>query len=205
MMRQGEPTVYLVQTAEAEKVLPTVLTLRDKNVDRLTADSIRTIAVTGEKNFTLQRDGSVWTVAENNAKPEKADDVKITPLLADFTPLTAATYLADDVADHWHLPAKPTLTVTITSQEPIAPTTQPTTQPTTLAAKPIGPMPTHPITHTLNLYKDAKTNTWKALWQGSSEPQWLFEPTPTLITHLTATTYSAATTQPATTQPTPPQ
>ena len=197
MMRQGEPTVYLVQTVEAEKILPTVLALRDKNVDKLNADAIRTIAVTGEKNFTLQRDGSVWSVTEQNAKPEKADDLKITPILGDFTPLTAAAYLADDVSDHWHLPAKPDLTVTITSQEMIAPATQPTT----LAAKPVGPMPSHAVTHTLALYKDAKTNTWKAVWEGSSEPQWLFQPTPGLITRLTATSYAAPMTQPAATQP----
>ena len=76
MMRQGESTVYLVQTAEAEKVVPSLLALRDKTVDKLTADAIRTIAVSGEKNFTLQREGAAWTVAEKNGKAEKADDVE---------------------------------------------------------------------------------------------------------------------------------
>lgn len=201
MMRQGEPTVYLVQTAEAEKINPTPLTLRDKTVDKLTTDDIRSISIAGEKNFTLTREGSVWSIAEKNGKPEKADDTKITPLLADFSPLTAAKYLAEADKADWHLPAKPDLTVTITSQESIAPTSQPATQPTTLAAKTMGPMPSHPVTRTLDLYKDSKTNTWKAVWEGGNEPQWLFEPTPDLISKLTNTTYAAPATQPAATKP----
>ncbi|HUO07293.1 MAG TPA: DUF4340 domain-containing protein [Phycisphaerae bacterium] len=194
MMRQGEPTVYLVQTADADKIAPTPLTLRDKTVDKLTADAIRTIAVSGEKNFTLQREGSTWSVTEQNGKPQKADELKITPLLGDFTPVTAAKYLAEESKTGWNLPAKPDLTVMITSQESAAPTSQPTT----FSAAPAGPTLTHPVTHTLRLYKDSKTNTWKAVWDGGSEPQWLFEPVPTLIAHLTATDYPVPTTQPAT-------
>jgi hypothetical protein len=193
-MRQGEATVYLVQTADAEKIAATPFTLRDKTIDTLTADSIRTIAVTGEKNFSLQREGSTWSVTEQNGKAEKADELKITPLLADFTPLTASKYIADDNRSTWNLPAKADLTITITSQESAGPTSQATT----LSASPAGPMPTHPVARTLQLYKDSKTNTWKAVWEGSTEPQWLFEPASALIMHLTATTYAAPTTQPAT-------
>ena len=107
----------------------------------------------------------------------------------------AAAYLGDDLRENWHLPAKADLTVTITSQEAAA-----ATQATTMAAKPVGPMPSHAVTHTLALYKDGKTNAWRGVWEGGAGPQWLFEPTAGLMGHLVGTRYGAPATQPAGTQ-----
>ena len=41
VMRQGEPTVYLVQTPDADALAASNLTLRDKTVDQLVADHVR--------------------------------------------------------------------------------------------------------------------------------------------------------------------
>jgi len=205
MMRQGEPTVFLVQAAEAGKITPPLISLRDKTVDKLPADSIRHISISGPAapsgGLTLDRNGSIWSVLQNG-KTEKADDIKITSLLGDFTPLNAAKYLAGDAKDEWHLPATPDLTVTITTLENTpAPTTFAATLPSSLTTKTAGPNLARNVTHTLQLYKD-KTNGWKAVWEGGGEPQWLFAPTSDLIAHVTNTAYAVPATQPAI--PTPP-
>ena len=47
VMRQGEPTVYQVQSADADRLVTTLLALRDKEVGSLVADRIRKIEISG--------------------------------------------------------------------------------------------------------------------------------------------------------------
>ncbi len=191
VMRQGEPTVYLVQTGEIEKITPPLFSLRDKTVENINANDVRSIAVTNlaspATDVTLTREGSTWS-ASQNGKNEKADDTKITTLLADFSPLTVKSYTSDFV----NITGKPDMSVTITAAESNAPATAPAGLPSTA---PIGPSPSHAVTRTLRLYKI--NGAWRALWDGNAAPQWSFEPNPALIDHLT-TSYRVATTQPAT-------
>src|SRR6202012_5196503 len=99
VMRQGEATVYLVQTPEAAKVTPAIVDIRDKTVERLSGDAVRKFTITGPAagggGVTLAREGSAWkqTPEKNPKSAGVADDSAITSLLADFTPLTAQKYL----------------------------------------------------------------------------------------------------------------
>src|SRR5207253_34810 len=47
IMRQGEPTVYLLPTAEAEKLKTSAINFRNRDVENVITDRIRTIAITG--------------------------------------------------------------------------------------------------------------------------------------------------------------
>ncbi len=47
VMRQGEPTVYQVQSADADRLATSLVALRDKQVETLLADHIRKIEITG--------------------------------------------------------------------------------------------------------------------------------------------------------------
>lgn len=47
VMRQGEPTVYLVQSSDGDKLAASAIALRDKTVARLNADKIRKIEISG--------------------------------------------------------------------------------------------------------------------------------------------------------------
>ena len=64
-------------------------------MEALAGDHIRGIAITGPSaaggpgGVTLERDGGRWVV-KANGKTEPADDVKVSALLADFTPLVAS-------------------------------------------------------------------------------------------------------------------
>jgi hypothetical protein len=116
-------------------------------------------------------------------------------LLADFTPLTAVKYLAENAGVN----GNPDVVVTLNVMEAPPATSQPASAPATNAATPMGPELDKMTTRTLKLYKTTNNNhtTWMALWDGAA-PQWTFEPTPDLITHVTATTYPMAATLPAT-------
>jgi hypothetical protein len=87
----------------------------------------------------------------------------------------------------------PDITAMLTIAEEVA-TTAPATLPT-LNTEAAGPKPAKIVTRTLRLWKDG--TDWKAVWDGE-KPQWTFEPTPTLVQHLTKETYAIPTTQPAT-------
>ncbi len=47
VMRQGEPTVYLIQTTDAEKLIASNLNFRDKDIENLNADKICRIEIAG--------------------------------------------------------------------------------------------------------------------------------------------------------------
>ncbi|MCL2647155.1 MAG: DUF4340 domain-containing protein [Phycisphaerales bacterium] len=203
MMRQGEPTVYMVRTADVEGLLPTALTLRDKEVERLPSERIKTIAISGAGatggGVTLQREGTVWK-ATSGGKSLVADDEKITSLLAEFTPLTAAKYLSQDASTS----GTPEVTVAVTFTE--VATTSPAMGPTTAPASAPAPAKETVVTRTLKIFKVAKENgtSWKAVWDGPGK-QWTFEPIAELMTALTKTVYGMeATTEPRTTEPSPP-
>jgi hypothetical protein len=196
VMRQGEPTVYLVQTPEINKLALTPIGLRDRTVAKLAAADIQSLTISGPKatagGLTIERDGTGWK-GTKDGKPVKLDEAKVESLLADFTPLTAAKYIAAGET----ISGKPDVAVTITTTESIAPaTTAPTTSPTTHPA-PMGPHPTHTVTRVLRLYN---VSGWRALLDGGTTPaslEWTFEPSINLIDHLTTTSYLAPTTQPA--------
>ncbi len=116
VMRQGEPTVYLVQTGDAEKVSATPLSLRDKVIDRLSADRIREIAFAGPaaKAQTVLHQGTSWQVV-SGGKTAKVDDSKATELLALFTPITASKWLSTDGAKQ--LKSAPDVEITISLRE----------------------------------------------------------------------------------------
>jgi hypothetical protein len=200
MMRQGEQTVYLVQTGDAQKAVRTELELRDKAVERLASTRIRAIRVSGPAasggGIELVRQGTTWTV-KSAGKSAKADDEKITSLLAELTPLTAAKYLAMDAK----VSKTPDLTVTVTVAEEVAataPATGPATAPATLPAlhaEAAGPKEAKTVTRTLSMWKDG--TSWKAVWDGA-KPEWTFEPTAALVQHLTKESYAVAATQPST-------
>jgi Domain of unknown function (DUF4340) len=192
VMRQGEPTVYLVQTPEINKLALAPLGLRDRTVAKLEANDIRTIAITGPNaangGITLERDGTTWK-ATKDGKPVNIDDSKVQTLLADFTPLTAASYVAAGET----ISGKPDVTVTLTTNESTAPTTAPATGPATRPAA-VGPNPTRTVTRVLRLYN---VTGWRALLDGGIAPEWTFEPNATLVEHVTTTSYLAPATQPA--------
>ncbi|HVX86053.1 MAG TPA: DUF4340 domain-containing protein [Phycisphaerae bacterium] len=219
VMLQGEPTVYLVKTDALTGITPDALALRDHAVQRLLSDDIREIAISGGganggKPLTLRREGTTWKVV-NGTQTEIADDTKITSLLADFTPLNAAKYLAADAT----VQGSPDVVVQVTSVETPAPTpasqpasqaaqspaTQAASAPATMSAelqaalnKPTaGPQLGKTVNRTLRLWKGSGqgATAWKAVWDGQ-QPAWTFQPTSQLIEHLTATSYPAAT-QPA--------
>jgi hypothetical protein len=218
VMVQGEPTVYLVKSDDVAKLTPDVLSLRNHAIERLTADRIREIAIrgaTGEPAL-LRREGTAWKAQGSNGSADATDDVRITALLADFTPLTAAKWLSTS----GDLQGTPDFTVTVTFLEPstpaaapaTAPTTGPATGPATLPAelqaalnRTAGPDAGRIVTRTLRMYKAAATTSpatgaataWKAVWEGGGAPQWTFEPTALLIEHVTATKYAVPATQPA--------
>lgn len=219
LMVQGEPTVYLVKSDDVAKLTPDVLALRDHAIERLTADRIREISIRGTTGepIELRRDGAAWKAQRpGGGTADPTDESRVTALLADFTPLTAAKYLSTK-AD---LQGTPDLTVTVTVLEPssaassaTAPATGPATGPATLPAelqatlnRTSGPDAGRTVTHTLRMYKAAATTApvsgtsaaWKAVWDGGGGPQWVFEPTGLLVEHLTATKYAVPTTQPAT-------
>jgi hypothetical protein len=207
-MRQGEPTVYLVQAAEADRLVANPMLFRDKTVASLEADHLRAIEVSGPGasggGFTLERDGTVWKVATGSAAAGNAQETKVSALLGGLTPLTAVKYLEAVPPT-----ITPAVTVTVKMLEPtIAPATAPATQGAIPAATPLGPDPGKITTHTLKLYRQdppatapgATTTaapTWKAYYDGQS-PAWTFEPSATLVDHLTKETYAVPATQPAT-------
>ncbi len=139
MMRQGEPTVYLVQSAEVNKLALSPMTLRDRTIEKLAEKDIQSITIGGADaaggGVTLARDGALWKATENG-KPIKADDARVAALLADFAPVTAAKYVGEGET----VMGKADVKVTITATEPSAPTTAPATGPATLPAA-IGPRP----------------------------------------------------------------
>jgi hypothetical protein len=190
VMRQGEPTVYLVQTSEINKLALAPVGLRDRTVFKLATSDIQSIAITGPSagggGITLERDGTSWK-GTKDGKPVKVDEAKVQTLLADFTPLTAAKYIGTGET----VSGKPDVTVTLTTTESLAPaaTTGPATRPATM-----GPTPTHTLTRILRLYN---VTGWRALLDGGTPPQWTFEPTPALIEHVTVISYLAPATQPA--------
>ncbi len=224
LMVQGEPTVYLVKSVEVAKLTPGVLELRDHALERLTADRIREIKVTGPgaAGFTLRRDGTSWKVAHAGGASDAVDEGKMTSLLADFTPLTAAKFLSTSPTHG----GAPDMTVTVTVLEPsaAAATAPATTQgaasaPATMSAalqavmnQATGPDQGKEVTRTLRLWKPttatsapatapavgAAGSTWQAVWEGGPGTPWTFEPAALLMTHLTATTYAIPATQPAT-------
>jgi hypothetical protein len=49
VMRQGEPTVYLVQTSDGDRLSTSPVKLRDRQIDRLDANSIRKIEISGPR------------------------------------------------------------------------------------------------------------------------------------------------------------
>ncbi len=151
---------------------------------------------------------------EKSGKTLASDEAKVTSLLADFTPLTAVSYLSEKPVDA----SNSQITVTVSVLEPVqdaatttaasAPATaqaaatttaasaEPTTVPATgpaVALPPapsIGPVQSKLVTHTLHLYeeKTGGKTSWKAVWDHQS-PAWTFEPAPALIDHLTTDTY----------------
>ncbi|HVS71050.1 MAG TPA: DUF4340 domain-containing protein [Phycisphaerae bacterium] len=219
VMLQGEPTVYMVKSDALAGMTPDALALRDHAVERLTADDIREIAISGGaveggKPLTLRREGTSWKVVDGG-KTETADDTKITSLLADFTPLNAAKYVAANAT----VQGTPDVVVEVTSVEtPSSPATRPATQPATQAAgtqaasapatmsaelkaalnkSAEGPRLGKTVKRTLRMWKGTGTAGWRAVWDGQ-QPAWTFEPTRQLVEHLTTTSYAAAATQPAT-------
>jgi hypothetical protein len=204
VMRQGEPTVYLVQSADADKLAISPVTLRDKTIESITADHIRTIEVAGPAaangGFALERDGTVWKLKGGAS----ADEAKVSTLLGEFSPLTAARYL-----DAVPPTGTPAVTVKISILEPAltaATATAPASQPALPAAAPIGPDPGKITTRTLTLYKQEGGTatapagngaaTWKAAWD-AQVPSWAFAPNEALVNHLTKETYALPATQPA--------
>jgi len=210
MMRQGEPTVYLVQTGEAKKVLRTDLELRDKVVEHLSANRIRSIVVSGAAasggGFELQREGTTWNV-KAGGKSAKADDEKITGILAELSPLTAAKYVSEtaDASGTPDLTAAVTFTQDVVTTAPAtrpAAASAPATLPAGLASEAAGPKEGRSVTRTLKLFKTVKGNetTWRGVWDGP-QPRWTFEPTAALLGHLTKETYAVAASTQAVTQP----
>jgi hypothetical protein len=203
LRRQGEPTVYLVQSADADKLATSPNALRDKTIDTVVADHLRGIEVSGPAasngGFSLERDGTQWKLKGGAA----ADESKVTALLANFTPLVASKYL-----DAVPPTGTPALTVTLSILESTqAPATAPSTQAALPAAAPIGPDPGKITVRTLHLYKQespaatgpatAPATVWKATYDGQ-KPAWTFAPNETLVNHLTKETYAVPATQPAT-------
>ncbi len=203
VMRQGEPTVYLVQTADAEALAASNLTLRDKTVDQVNADQVREIGITGPEatkgGLTLARDGMKWVV-KSGATSSPADESKISMVLGDFTPLSAVKYVDESAAQ-----GTPDVTVAVTLLEPTTPppgtapatapsttgvatraaATAPSTAPAVMAGM-MGPDLGKTVVHTLRLFKheENKIVSWKALWDNQTQP-WTFEPAASLIDHVT--------------------
>lgn len=178
VMRQGEPTVYLVQTPDVEKLNVDLLALRDKAVAKLPANDIQTITINGqgrEAPLTLTKTGTTWQL-ESAGKKTAADAEKVSALLADLDPVTATAFISDKP-----LTGTPAITVTLTYNDTTAPATTQTA----------GPMPAKTETKTLTL-----THKDKA-WQASFTTDWTFTPTPDLVEKLQKETYEPATTQPA--------
>jgi hypothetical protein len=219
VMVQGEPTVYLVKSDEVAKLTPGVLALRDRAIERLTADRIRQVEIrpaTGAATV-LRREGTTWKVERAGGATENADETKVTSLLADFTPVTATKFVSTK-AD---VSGAPDVTVTVgvlesaASQPASAPATGPATGPAaaTLPSelqaamnRTSGPDAGRTVTRTLRLYKAAATTApasgmsgagWRAVWEGGGGPAWTFEPTALLAEHVTTTAYAVAATQPA--------
>lgn len=206
-MRQGEPTVYLVQASDADRLVASPILFRDKTVASLEADHLRTIEVSGPAasggGFTLERDGTQWKVATGSAPAGNAQETKVSALLGGLTPLTAVKYL-----DAVPPTTTPVVSVTIKVLEPtIAPATAPATQGAMPTATPLGPDPGKISSHTLRLWRQDPPTTapgtaaaapiWKAFYDGQS-PAWTFEPSSALVDHLTKETYAVPATQPAT-------
>ncbi len=229
VLRQGESTVYMVQTGDLAKLMPPGLSpyaLRDKTIERLAPADIRSIEIAGrgaEEAVTLRHEGVNWRVLKDG-KVMEADATKISGLLDAFDPLTAAKWLPQAGAPATQAPVE--VTVRITYSMPPAATTVPATGPArppatspatapattragaTAASAPAataplvsGPAQAGPtVTKILTLSKN-KDNTWTASYAPMAGPSWVFEPTAGLVEQLTATHYAApAATAPATTQ-----
>ncbi len=195
VQRQGEPTVFLVQTPDLALLSPSLLTLRDKTVanNNMTADSIQSIAITGPANaapLKFEHAGANWTV---NGK--KADLPKIFNLLNGLTSLTVQRWIALTPPT-----GVPDLQVDMTINETTA--TKPTTLP---AAQASGPQPLHLTHQMLLLYRTKATTvggspTWSATFAPpiGTTAAWTFEPTAALLDLLTKTNYEVPpTTAPA--------
>jgi hypothetical protein len=204
MMRQGEPTVFLVQTAEAEKLQTSPLALRDKTIERLIPDQIREIEISGPAaaggGVTLQRDGTAWVLKKGPASTP-ADEVKLTSFLADFTPISAAKYLEEKPDS-----AQPAATVKLTIVEPsmTPPATAPGAATAPAASQPaaFGPDPGKTVHRTLKLFKQEANNTtsWRAVWDGQ-QPTWTFQPTQALVDHIIKESFAAPAATQSATQP----
>ncbi len=176
--RQGEPTVYLVQSADVAKMAIDPLSLRDKSVAKIPADTIRSITISGGARLaplTLTKDGAKWIVQEENRKAA-ADEAKISALLADLDPISAEKFIGTHASA-----IDKAMIVTILHDDTAAPTTQ-------IA----GPMPTKTITTVLSLTHK------KDGWQANVNGQWVFTPAAGLVEKLTKETFVAPATQPAT-------
>lgn len=193
VMRQGESTVYLVRTEDLAKLAPTTLGLRDKAIERINADAIRQIEVTGSATFSLKRDGAVWQVT-SNGKTTTADDVKASALVSDLAPLTVIKWLDPNTV-------KPGNAAAVTVKLALQQTTASTPATTLPGAEAVGPLPVKTETRTIRLHKIG--TDWVGMYEGGGQPAWPFEPSAALISKLTATTYEAPATQPATAPATP--
>jgi hypothetical protein len=210
-------------------------------VDRVDADRIRKIEISGplatagaaasqpatgpatatatapaalKPGVVLEREGTHWVV-KKDGESKTADDMKISALLADFTPLQASKYVDDKAAE-----GTPNVVVTLTLLAPTtapatasapATGTAPATASATKAAEPaivaptdaMGPEVGKTITYTLRLYRQegaaapapatapasGPANTWKAAWDKQT-PAWTFEPTSALVDHVTKDVYT---------------
>ena len=158
VMRQGEKTVYQVQTSDAAKLATTPVALRDRNIERIDVDRIRKIEISGplatagvtatqpaasapatgpatasapaplSPGVVLEREGTKWVV-KKGGETKTADDAKISGFLADFTPLQASKYVDDKPAE-----GTPSIVVTLTLLDAPAPPAAPATAPAAATA-----------------------------------------------------------------------
>jgi hypothetical protein len=195
VMRQGETTVYLVQTPELAKLSPTIQDLRNRAVTTLDTSNIREIHLKGpavKYPLTISQEksplgGTQWSCTIDGKK-YAADNDKILALLGDLHPLTAQKWLG---AVPFPTDAKPAATLELLVAD-AAPTTQATSAPAVA-----GPVLPRLVTVELRVATDKDA---AAVAQcDAATPNWLFQPTAALVDHLTKVDYRpASATQPAT-------
>lgn len=194
VMRQGEPTVYLVQTPDLAKLAATLLDLRRRAVANFKPSDMLSISIQGPDakapvilvKEANAKGGNQWKYS-TGGKSWDVEEEKISKLRGDLDPLTAQKWLRDTSRElNKEAPGNITLTLEITGTTPTG------TQPVVA-----GPSPPQKVLIVFHKLPDGSYQAYTDA--GAAAPQWVFQPTAELVEHLTKVDYRpAAATQPAT-------
>jgi hypothetical protein len=182
VQQSGEASVEMVQNGDLQKVLPTLLALRDKTVEPIDESAVTRIELSPD--LVLQK-GKVWMLTDHG-KTVIADSGKISALVEELAPLRAKRWLAMTKPS-----GTPDRLVQVTVNSPIA-ASQAATQSE-------GPPAMESAARVIAFYNLNDSKTVRAVLQpiGGGDA-WTFAPTDALVNLLLHPDFkAAATTAPA--------